>query len=107
MKTLNHLSMRWRRWFLANTQVLELILLEHSLLDVVHLLPLLFFGDDVGKISDLAWLDVPCHWHVLLFGRKHIWLTRSKMPDSWFLLLASSSLKGFHQGGKVLRESFS
>ena len=106
MKTLNHLSMRWRRWFLANTQVLELILLEHSLLDVVHLLPLLFFGDDVGKISDLAWLYVPRRWHVLLFGRMHIRLVSNDMPGNWFLLLASSSLKGFHQGGEVLREPF-
>ena len=101
---LNHLSMRWRRWLLANTQVLGLILLQHSLLEV--LLPLLFFSDDVGEVHYLAWLDVPCHWNVLQLGRKHIWLTSSNMPDSWFLPLTSSALKGFHQGGKVLGEPF-
>ena len=106
MKRLNHLSVRWRWWLLANTQILELILLQHSLLEVLLPLPLLLLGDDVGKVSDLAWLDVPCHWHVLQFGRKHIWLTSTDMPDSWFLLLASSTLKCFHQRGEVLGEPF-
>ena len=87
--------MRWRWWLSTNTQVLELILLQHSLLEVLLPLPLLLLGDDVGKVSDLAWLDVPCHWHVLQFGRKHIWMTSSNMSDSWFQ--ASPTLKGFHQ----------
>ena len=101
--------MRWRWWLLANTQVLELILLQHPLLHLFHILPLLFFSDDVGEISDLTWLDVPRHWHVLLlFGRKHLWLMSDNlMPDSWFLILNISTLKGFHQGGEILREPLS